>query len=158
FTENCSYHIFTALETAAPRFDLSGPLPYWAIPSDTILIANQTPGLVKDIHFRPSIRNVFLERYNRLTENEKAAFLDHLETKSSDWISQLPKESQLRLIDTNIDWLEYKHHRELQDKNSKEFKLKNQLLVQRTKFPAQTEELKVVQPQSKPHDAHPSMR
>lgn len=157
FTENCSYHIFTALEAAAPRFTLSERLPYWAIPSDTILIANQTEGLIGDIHFRPSARNIFLSRYNKLNKEEKEEFL---RTKDDPEYtpSSLPQDSQLKLIDTYVDWMEYKSFLKLQDKQSQESKKKNQLLIARTKFPPQKEDIKVETPAYKPHEGHPSMR
>lgn len=157
FTENCSYHIFTALEAAAPRFDLSEKLPYWAIPSDTILIAQKTPGFIKSIHYRPSARNTFLTRYNALNKNEKEEFLENRFSKTAT-TSSLPPESQLKLIDTNLDWMEYKFFTKLQDKQSPESLKKNQLLIQRTKFPPQIEELKVPVPDYKPHEGHSSMR
>lgn len=158
FTENCSYHIFTALEAAAPRYNLSQKLPKWAIPSDTILVAQNTPGLITDVHFRASARNVFLTRYLDLNEPEKIEFL---KTRDHDTI-KLPltfsKESQLKLVDTHLDWMEYKHSKELQNKISKEFNKKNELLMTRTEYPVQTIEPKVRTPDYKPHEAHPSMR
>ncbi len=157
FTENCSYHIFTALEAIAPRFSLSERLPYWAIPSDTILVANQTEGLIGEIHYRASARNTFLARYNQLNKEEKSEFL---KTKDqTEFVqSSLSNESQLKLIDTHLDWMEYKYSVNLQDKQSVESKKKNRLLIARTKFPAQTQEIKVETPTYKPHEGHPSMR
>lgn len=158
FTENCSYHIFTALEAAAPRFDLTEKLPYWAIPSDTILVANHTPGLVNDIHFRPSARNVFLARYYALSDKEQEAFLSYRDSNSVDLPPGLDADSQLKLVDTNLDWMEYKYSNDLQNKNSPQTLKKNQLLMKRTDYPPQTKDLQVLAPLYKPHEGHSSMR
>src|SRR6185312_4314588 len=61
-TENCSYHMFTILEAAAPRLNLTGQLKKWVIPSDTIQVVWNTPGLVKGYYFRPSVRTELFAR------------------------------------------------------------------------------------------------
>lgn len=158
FTENCSYHIFTALEAAAPRFDLTKNLPYWAIPSDTILVAAHTPQLVNDIHFRASARNVFLARYSALNDKEQDAFLKYKDTDSANLPIGFNRDSELKLVDTNLDWIEYKYSNELQNKKSPQFLKKNELLIKRTEYPPETEYLKIKDPSYKPHEGHPSMR
>jgi hypothetical protein len=54
FDENCSYLILTLLDVARPSLDLSRKLQGWVIPSDTLrLVANQ-PGLVEKMVYRPA--------------------------------------------------------------------------------------------------------
>ncbi|RYZ72518.1 MAG: DUF4105 domain-containing protein, partial [Proteobacteria bacterium] len=53
-TENCSYHMLTILEAAAPRLHLSARLPFYVIPADTLKIVASVPGLVARKFFRPS--------------------------------------------------------------------------------------------------------
>jgi hypothetical protein len=149
FTENCSYHILTAIEAAAPRYDLSEKLPSWAIPSDTILVAEHTPGFITDVHYRPSARNIFLQRYSNLSDVDKKEFLK---------MKPLEEKSQVDLVDTNLDWMEYKNYKDLQNKNSVAFKTKEELLMKRTEFPPQQGDLEVRIPDYKPHEGHPSMR
>ena len=69
-TENCSYHMFTILEAAAPRLDLTSKLKKWVIPSDTVRVIWNEPGVVKSVFYRPSIRAEFFERVQGLSENE----------------------------------------------------------------------------------------
>ena len=61
--ENCSYHVLTALEAAAPRLDLVRRAGrYVVLPSDTIKALLGPPGLVREVHYRPSILRQFQAR------------------------------------------------------------------------------------------------
>ena len=58
--ENCSYHVLAALEAAAPRLDLLSHVgAFGVLPSDTVQALFRNPGLVRDVHWRPSIRTQF---------------------------------------------------------------------------------------------------
>ena len=58
--ENCSYHVLGALEAAAPRLDLLSHVgPVVVLPSDTVKALFPNPGLVRGVHYRPSIRTQF---------------------------------------------------------------------------------------------------
>lgn len=158
FTENCSYHIFTALEAAAPRYNLSERLPSWVIPSDTVLVAASEPGLLNQVGYRSSIRNLFLVRLHSLTKDEQKEFLKLSKEKSSHISSEFSEASRVKIIDTLIDWIEYKHFRAAKDEKSIEYKWKKDLLNQRVKLPPLENEVKVPEPASKPHEAHGSQR
>ncbi|MES2767611.1 MAG: DUF4105 domain-containing protein [Bdellovibrionota bacterium] len=158
FTENCSYHIFTALEAAAPRFNLTDGLPYWVIPSDTVLITAKEKGLLKEVSFRPSIRNIFLTRYESLTKEERAEFLALSNSRSREVPKTFSEASRVKIIDTLIDWIEYKHSGKVNDEKTDEYQWKKDLLVKRVELPPQENEIKVTEPVSKPHDGHGSQR
>lgn len=66
--ENCSYHVLGAIEAAAPRLDLVS----WVqrpvvLPSDTLKALYKNPGLVKRVHYRPSMRTQFETRARPLS-------------------------------------------------------------------------------------------
>jgi hypothetical protein len=53
-TKNCSYEVLALLEAAAPRLDLVSDLNAVVVPADTIKALASVPGLVGDMHYRPS--------------------------------------------------------------------------------------------------------
>ena len=65
--ENCSYHVLGALEAAAPRLSLLEHVGrHVVIPADTVKALFRNPGLVRGVHYRPSIRTQFVTRLGRL--------------------------------------------------------------------------------------------
>lgn len=57
-TENCSYQIVAAIEAAAPRLSLVSKLKLAVLPIDTLKAVTETPGLVRNVVYRPSVRSV----------------------------------------------------------------------------------------------------
>jgi len=85
--ENCAYHVLTALEAAAPRLELvKGAGRYVVLPSDTIKALYGPPGLVREIHYRPSILRQFQARVAHLSP----AALDAVEALQADPEAPLP--------------------------------------------------------------------
>ncbi|MDP6979581.1 MAG: DUF4105 domain-containing protein [Myxococcota bacterium] len=62
FTENCSYHILGAIAAAVPEAGLLDRVRMPVIPADTVKTLAETPGLVEDIAFHPSLRSTFFSR------------------------------------------------------------------------------------------------
>jgi len=58
-TENCSYFLLAALEAAKPELKLSQSFFYQVIPADSIRRVAATPGLVREIKYRPSMATLF---------------------------------------------------------------------------------------------------
>ncbi len=73
FTENCSYHILALLDAANPNLKLVERTPSIVIPSDTVKVLMDTPGLVEKVHYRPSVRVQFHERSKRLSSEQVSA-------------------------------------------------------------------------------------
>lgn len=59
FTENCSYHILGLLEVAMPGVELRSRLTRPVLPSETIRVVAEAPGLVRRITWRPSLHTRF---------------------------------------------------------------------------------------------------
>jgi len=76
-TENCSYHMLTLLEAAAPRLSLTENMPPWTIPGDTIRALYQEPNLVESLNYRPSLRSVFASR------------VEGMDSQSKEWVKRL---------------------------------------------------------------------
>jgi hypothetical protein len=73
-TENCSYHMLTLLEVAAPRLNLVNKIPFWIVPGETLQALKKEKGLIKNITFRPSIYRQYKERLAQLDQKELDSF------------------------------------------------------------------------------------
>lgn len=159
-TENCSYHMLTVLEAAAPRLNLTSHLPYWAIPADTIKTLKYEPGLVKAIHYRPSVRTLFFTRADQLqSPSELQVLTEMIESqKLSPRYAQLTTDAKIRTLDTAVDYIDYKYVRKLYQKDPDYIGWKQRFLVARSKLGA-VPELKLAAPEKEtPHDSHGSTR
>lgn len=156
FTENCSYHMFTLLDAAAPRLRLAERLPSYVIPSDTIRVLNQVPDLVSRITYRPSVLSQFRYRLADLNPAEKKE-LDHLmETKDPASLdSNFSKESQSKILDTYSDQIELADPKELIVDGSPAQILKQKILIKRASLGVKSATLDVPPPErSAPHLGH----
>ncbi|ACG71293.1 conserved hypothetical protein [Anaeromyxobacter sp. K] len=112
--ENCSYHVLGALEAAAPRLDLLSHVGRAVVlPSDTVVALFENPGLVRRVHYRPSIRTQFEARARGLSGAE----LREVEALSGDPAAPLapgtPPDGQAKVLDAAVDLLDLRHAREL---------------------------------------------
>jgi hypothetical protein len=155
FTENCSYHMLTLIDAAAPRFGLQDRIAFYVIPSDTIRVAHQTPGLVTRVSFRPSVLSQFRYRLGLLSPAEREAFDRAFDAKDPDAVAGLSPESQARALDTYSDQVELTQPEELLKDGSEAQKLKQRILVRRASLGVKSEALAVPAPdRSAPHLAH----
>lgn len=58
-TENCSYFLLAAIETARPSVSLSDVFWYEVIPADSVRVVARTPDLVTSTRYRPSLMALF---------------------------------------------------------------------------------------------------
>jgi len=73
FTENCSYQILAAIEAAAPRLSLLSKLRAQVFPLDTVKAVVETPGLVRNAVYRPSVRSLLRSDQTHLSSTEEDA-------------------------------------------------------------------------------------
>lgn len=66
-SENCSYFLLAALETAKPEISLSDEFWYEVIPADTVRIVARTPGLVTSTKYRPALTTIFRSQAAKLS-------------------------------------------------------------------------------------------
>ncbi len=149
-TENCSFHMMTALDAAAPRLNITDRLLDWVIPADTVKATYQTEGLVKRVHYRPSLWTQFQARLK---------ILDSEQTDDLERILRSKEASKSSLVlDAAMDFIDYKYGKELLKENKEFLGWKQNLLVARAKLPS--EKALEVKPQklTAPHVGHPSVR
>ena len=112
--ENCSYHLLGALEAAAPRLSLLDDIGrIVVIPSDSVKALFRNPGLVRSVHYRPSIRTQLDARLARLGP----AALDAVAALGSNPAAPLPAplgaQEQAAVLDTALDHLDLRFGRDL---------------------------------------------
>lgn len=149
-TENCSFHMITALEAAAPRLNLTDRLHAWVIPADTVKIVYETEGLVKKVHYRPSLWTQFKTRLELLDQEQK---------EDLDYILGSRETSRSALVlDAAMDFIDYKHGRELLKENKEFLNWKQRLLVTRAKLPSYKPLEVRPRKLTAPHVGHSSLR
>jgi hypothetical protein len=150
-SKNCSYYLLKSLEVSNPQLDLTSRLKPWVIPSDAVKILWQTPGLVKNVTYRPSKKKQFLFRYQRLSNDDKYLVIEIFKKKTiPPTLAKLSSTKQRDILDTEMDLVEYRHEAATFQK---------QILDARAAIALSTDELKIPPPENEsPHLSHPSTR
>lgn len=130
--ENCSYHVLGALEAAAPRLSLLDHVGRVVVlPSDTVKALFANPGLVRAVHYRPSIRTQFLARAKGLSKEG----LDAVERLARDPSAPLPASLSLgaraAVLDTALDHVDFRFMRDLVVGKAPEAARARQVLLER---------------------------
>ncbi len=159
-SENCSYHMFSILEAADSNIDLLSRLKTFIIPSDTVQVVWQVPGLVKAVHFRASIRTELSARARDLSADEIDLVIKTIKFKKiPDELRQQSQNSQVHILDTIVDYIDFKYSYEIQVDGSEILKFKAQVLNLRSQIDLISDVVKIeIPPLEKPHEAHGSRR
>lgn len=124
FTQNCSYMLMETLDAVRPSLKLADDFPLQTIPLDTLKAVYQRPGLVKNIHYRPSRQAKIKHRYQQMNEMEKEAYLQAI--KQQNWDLQGLEDSQKAdVLETAYQYVQYQyvaHDLELADYRKRSFK------------------------------------
>lgn len=158
-TENCAYRILAALDTVRPSLHLIDRTKGEVMPGDTVALIFETPGLVKDIHYRPSGRSIFFARLETLSLAEKEKFNKFaLDLNLEELIFGTTEKEKMHLLDAAIDYLDFKFADEILNKRGY-FVLKKRVLAERSQVVLTTPDLLVTKPELEaPHLAHGSAR
>lgn len=159
FKENCSYRILSILEVARPSLHLTDVLKAHVMPADTVQTLYEQKDLVTRIHFRPSVRSTFENRYRRLDSAEKQALRRFAKNESLELLtSDLSVDGQRKALDAAIDYLDYRYPKEILRKEAK-YDFKKQILIKRAETGGLSSPLNPEPPWSEaPHSAQGSRR
>lgn len=159
FSENCAYRILSIFEVGRPGLELVSQLKSQVMPADTVQTLHGVPGLVKEIHYRPSVRAVFENRLTHLNDSQKNHIMRFAQKESLENLQHgLTTDEQRPLLDTAIDYLDFKYPKEILRKQGK-YHLKKEVLAARAKLGGTSEVLKFSPPyQEAPHQAQGSRR
>ena len=164
-TENCAYHVLGPLDVVNPSWKLQERTPYFVIPVDTLRVVANTPGLLKKVTFRPSIRKKYLERVKSLTDNEYDSFKKIILQKNPSLLSSSPstknmsKRQKAKILDTAIDYIDLVYAKDVLLEKTEASKLKRDFLLKRSETSIRAKEIIIVPKKDEiPHLSHPSRK
>jgi len=159
-TENCSYHILSAIEAAVPRLSFLDKTRVPVAPADTVKIVTETPGLVTRVSFRPAIRAQVTERVRALHGGERDLASALAANPEAPWPARLPIERRVKVLDAATDVVDMRYARELPfDLTGPGAQRKQHLLERRAELAVPSGELHVPVPEDKrPERGHGSRR
>ncbi|MFZ9002364.1 MAG: DUF4105 domain-containing protein [Bacteriovoracaceae bacterium] len=159
FTENCSYHLLGLLDAVNPEWKLTERIPYIVVPVDTLKIAYETKNFVKGVSFRPSKKRVLTQRLKHLSSEQKEFFSKTIHNFDPAPLSDLPNQSKSKVLDTLMDYIDYKSAEEVLKEESEASKKKRKVLISRAKTGVKSSPINVTLPKSEsPHLGHDSRR
>jgi hypothetical protein len=159
--ENCSYHVLGAIDAAAPRLELLDHVGKAVVlPSETVQALFANPGLVRAVHYRPSIRTQFEARAALLDRAE----LDAVERLALAPDAKLPEalspDRQAAVLDAALDLLDLRHARVLLEGRDPALARRRQsLLLRRASVPVQSPPLALPdRAELRPENGHRTLR
>ncbi|PIK14765.1 DUF4105 domain-containing protein [Halobacteriovorax sp. JY17] len=158
-TENCSYHMLGLLDVANEKWNLSERNPTFVLPVDTIKTITKTKGLVRRIGYRPSKMRKAKLSVSELTNEEEKLFKEVIESKSAKSLNSSSNETKAKVLDTAIDYLDYKNSKEILLEEKEAMKWKQELLVSRAETGVQNMAKVYITPENeRPELGHHSRR
>lgn len=158
--ENCSYHLLALLEAARPELSLTDRFRWWAIPSDTVAVVTEQPGLLKEAVYRPAAGTVLRHHLDLLPPPQRGLVrrLADREMQLDDpALAELPPQTQAAILEAAY---EYAVYRRITDNNeSEQIKMHlRQLLLARSQVAAASPAPPVPRPAVRPDQGHGSAR
>ncbi len=174
--ENCSYHLLALLQAARPKVNLTKSFYWDATPADTVRALASVPGLLKNVHYRPSLRQHINARAKVLDFTDqkiaKALALGELTLNDEIFVSK-PQSSQVEIIELAASYLAYLRasSAELQDvfdvapaaallekQGEEQLNRQHQLLTARSRMAISLQPPAIKQPDYRPDQGHRSRR
>ena len=160
FDENCSYQLLALLQVARPEMDLVGPFRWWALPTDTVRVIAEEPGLVRRTVYRPANATLIRRRLSLLSGEERALArgLSLGRVPEEDpALAALPAERAAAVLEASHDYLTYR--RALGKKDVPEADaLARRLLVARSSLDVPPQTPEVAPPGVRPEQGHGTAR
>ncbi len=159
-SENCSYHMLSILDAAAPQYFLVDRLRFYVIPADTIKVVSNSPGLISEVHYRPAIRSQFQFRIKKFSSRDRS--LVHGIVTHRD-LSLLPNSLETsrkaEILDTAIDYYDFKYARKILKEDPSFMGFRQNLLVARSRLGISSPDLNLPLPEEEePNRGHDSAR
>ncbi len=148
FTKNCSYQLLTLLEAADDALDVSAGFRLQVIPADTVRVLLAQPGLVGDVHYRPSYVTETKARRARLSTDELAVATElgrKVDAAGLDALKAFPPQRQVLVLDSAHDYLRYRSGFYL-DESTETLKAEHALLVARGRLGKPSLDLDIPRP------------
>ena len=159
FDENCSYHLLSVLDVARPGLHLTDQFRWWAIPSDTVRAVADTPGLVRQVTYRPAKATVIHQRLHYLDPATRQLARELSENKlppDDARVRALPVTDQARVLELGYDYATYEAatgHGPASDP-----RYLRDLLLARSRLDVPSQRPEVPEPAVRPDQGHKSAR
>jgi len=158
-TDNCSFEVLTLLEAANPQLDLVSKVGTVVVPVDTIKALFAYPNLVREAHFRPSLRRQFDVRAERLSAAEADALQTVARTPSAPMPTGLDTNAAARVLDAAMDLVEFKDAKGILFGTDPDAMQREHLLEERrAALAVPSEDVAVPVPTDRPEQGHDSTR
>jgi hypothetical protein len=163
FTQNCAYHMLTALEAAAPRLSVSDKVPFlYVIPADSIKALFHEKNLVSNVSFRPSQRMVFLKRFDALSDSVKKSFVTYASgsnPENLELIKEFSAQDKALFLDAAIDLYDLRNPKIAIANDDEMLVVKDKLLLARSQVEVISEDLTFpIDQKERPDLSHGSSR
>ncbi len=160
FDENCSYQLLGLLQVARPEMDLVGPFRGWALPTDTVRVVAEQPGLVRRTVYRPANATLIRRRVSLLSGEERALVrglgLGRIAEEDAA-LAVLPAGRAAAVLEASHDYLMYRRalgRKDVPDPDA----LARRLLVARSRLDVPPQTPEVAAPEVRPEQGHGTAR
>lgn len=160
FDDNCALMLLATLEAARPELNLIEQAKPWFIPLDMVKLVRQQPGLIEQIHYRPSQYNTLVQNYDSANVDEKKHALDLTgNDRSLAYLSTLSAPEQARILDLSLGISEYERNQKHSEAEASALTARQiKLSGVRSKIEAPSDYKDKVSPAERPDEGHGSVR
>jgi hypothetical protein len=111
FDDNCAFMLLASFEAARPSLNIIDQAKPWFIPLDIVKLVQEQPGLIEQIHYRPSQYNTLVQNYNSASVEEKKQSLALLDDDTSlAYLNTLSAPEQAKIFDLTLGVSEYQRN------------------------------------------------
>ena len=160
FTENCSYHVLSLLESDLYDEHLTDEFNAWVLPTDTLRVLERH-GLIEHVDYYPSSYRRILARRKQLNhEEERLARQIHRQGLESakTMLAAMPARRQAAVLDMAYDYLRYEKIAAGQALKPGLSQRERQLLLARSHLQVASSKLDIERPGVRPDQGHDSAR
>jgi hypothetical protein len=161
FDENCSYYLLALFEVARPTLKLTDEFRWWAIPSDTVRVVTERPGLLKEAIYRPARATQIRHRLQHLPPAERALAKDLAERRANvedARLAQLAPGTQAAVLELAHEYAAYLRVTGRAGDVVESTRQARELLLARSRVDAQAELPPVAPPAVRPDQGHETAR
>ena len=160
FKENCSYHLLSLLEIAEPSLHLTDSIWGWTIPTDTIRLITDQPGLVAETVFRPSRSTQIQRKRETLSKDEDRLLhkiIQDFTVIQTEKFKKLSMDRQAFVLDTTYDYIRYRSVTD--SKNIEKYrKIQDNLLSARSALMIRIDGMKIRPTTTPPETGHGTLK
>ncbi|MGM0575441.1 MAG: DUF4105 domain-containing protein [Myxococcota bacterium] len=158
-SENCAWHIMALVDVALPDRDLIGDMRRPVLPVDTLRVLERQDGLIRAVHYRPSLRSRLEERAEGLDGEHRTLASTLVRDPEAPIPEGWPRETRAQVLDAALDLVAVRYSEALMVREEGAKNLEHRLLARRAALGLPSEDLHVEIPNRRqPHAGHGSRR